>query len=151
MSNEEIGDHTRQWAEGPANFLLKYGREYIALGRKKSEKSPPPKSHQKKNHEEISTAPIGPDEVSAQWYATARLAIAEMSAWIWGAGQGARRWTTFATRIQEKPAELSLVLMDGILREIDLSTAFGCPFWSLRFLRPCWLLSASFAPPRVHF
>ena len=46
----------------------------------------PTSTPKNKSAKEVWTAPLGPSEISAQWYAHARLAVVEMTAYVWGAG-----------------------------------------------------------------
>ena len=91
-------------------------------GNKKNIPPPPHPTPTPKNKsaKEVWTAPLGPSEISAQWYAHARLAVVEMTAYVWGAGAPQGRWITFLTRVQEKPAELTLALLNDLCAQLDL-------------------------------
>ena len=81
--------------------------------------------------QEVITLPQGPAEVSNLWYARARLGVANLACYIWGAGIGASgKWITLCSRVLEKPAEYSVACLWKILSMIDLSATSTLSFWS---------------------
>ena len=75
--------------------------------------------------------PRGPIEISEQFYARARLAVANCSLFIWGAGQpAAGRWLTFTSRVLEKTAEFTASIMWETMKHVNLADTKTLHFWS---------------------
>ena len=79
----------------------------------------------------LGTLPVGPREMGAQWYAGARLGYSVFALFAWGASlPPAGRWLCFFTRIVEKPAELTIVLLRRCFELLKLSSTTCVRHWS---------------------
>lgn len=82
------------------------------------------------SEKEVFTLPIGPAEISAQWYARSRLAVNNLGIVVWGAGQKAQSYYSVLSRVMEKTSEYTVAAFAYVCARLNLAETDQVVVWT---------------------